>query len=149
MVLSGLGAPMQQGGCRSHSSAEPPQPPRSHPCSVLIQHPQERAASWGKALVTFLMQIKLISRSFSHFGNGWGCSRARFSVELGSGVSFYLRVLSTAHTPGAKGGKSSSRVFKSAKAKLAGAQESILQPARGSRRNKTPHLARLGAAPRG
>lgn len=103
----------------------------------------------GQAFSYFFDEIKLISRSFSHFGNGWGCSRARFSVELGSGVSFYLRVLSTAHTPGAKGGKSSSSVSKSAKAKLAGAQESILQPARGSRRNKTPHLARLGAAPRG
>lgn len=60
-------------------------------------------------------------------------------------MSFYFRAFSTVHTPGAterERHKSSILVSKSAKSKLAGAQESTLRAAQGSRRNTAPYLAK-------
>lgn len=60
-------------------------------------------------------------------------------------MSFCFRVLSTAHTPGARERerhKSSILMSKSAKFKFVGAQKSTLQVAQGSRRSTAPYLAK-------
>lgn len=66
-------------------------------------------------------------------------------MELGTQVSFYFGVLSTAQTPGARERerhKSSILMSKSVKSKLDRAQESTLQAAQGSRRNTAPYLGK-------
>lgn len=65
-------------------------------------------------------------------------------MELRIQVSFYFRVLSTAHMSGAREKerhKSSILMSKCAKSKLTRVQGSILQAAQGSRRNTAPYLA--------
>lgn len=60
-------------------------------------------------------------------------------------MSFYFRVLSTAHTPGARERerhKSSIFMSKSAKSKLNRAQESTLWAVQGSRRSTASYLAK-------
>lgn len=60
-------------------------------------------------------------------------------------MSFYFRVLSTAHTPGARereGHKSSILMSRCAKSKLTRAQESALRAAQGSRRSRAAYPAK-------